>query len=63
MNNLKENRSRAVDGLCDAYEALVRVEHQLTDKEARSLIDIAQAIVTLEEILDWEKVSDDTHHA
>ena len=54
MNNLKEKRIRAVDGLCDAYEALVMVEEQLTDKEARSLIDIAQAIVTLEEILDLE---------
>ncbi len=54
MNSLKQNRLRAVDGLCDAYEALFMVENQLTDKEARSLIDIAQAIVTLEEILGWE---------
>lgn len=54
MNNLKQNRIRAVDGLCDAYEALFMVEHQLTDKEARSLIDIAQAIVTIEKILGWE---------
>lgn len=54
MNNLKDARIRAVDTLCEAYEALVMVEEQLTDKEARSLIDIAQAIVTLEEILDWE---------
>lgn len=55
MNNLKQNRIRAVDGLCEAYEALFMVEQQLTDKEARSLIDIAQAIVTIEEILGWEE--------
>jgi len=52
MNNLKESRIRAVDGLCEAYEALFMVEHQLTNNEARSLIDIAQAIETLEEMLD-----------
>jgi hypothetical protein len=55
MNKLKQNRIRAVDGLCEAYEALVMVEKQLTDKEARSLIDIAQAIVTIEEILGWNE--------
>ena len=55
MNKLKQNRIRAVDGLCEAYEALVMVEKQLTDKEARSLIDIAQAIVTIEEILGWKE--------
>lgn len=55
MNKLKQNRIRALDGLCEAYEALVMVEQQLTDKEARSLIDIAQAIVTIEEILGWEE--------
>ena len=55
MNNLKQNRIRAVDGLCEAYEALFMVEQQLTDKEARLLIDIAQAIETLEEILEWKE--------
>ena len=55
MNNLKEKRIRAVDGLCEAYEALFMVEHQLTDDEARLLIDIAQAIETIEEKLGWKE--------
>ena len=55
MNNLKQNRLRALDGLCEAYEALFMVENQLTDKEARSLLDIAQAIETIEEVLDSDE--------
>jgi len=55
MNNLKESRIRAVDGLCEAYEALFMVEHQLTNNEARSLIDIAQAIETIEQMLGWQE--------
>ena len=55
MKNLKDARNRALDTLCEAYEALVRVERQLTDKEARLLIDIAQAIDTLEVILDADE--------
>ena len=54
-NNLKQNRIRALDGLCEAYEALFMVENQLTDKEARSLLDIAQAIETIEEKLGWKE--------
>ena len=54
MRNLKDARNRALDTLCEAYEALVMVEEQLTDKEARSLIDIAEAIFTIEDILDLE---------
>ena len=55
MNNLKEKRIRAVDGLCEAYEALFMVEHQLTDDEARLLIDIAQAIEILDEKLNTDE--------
>ena len=54
-NKLKEQRIRAYRALFDAYADLFAVEQQLSDKEARLLIDIAQAMETLEEALGWNK--------
>ena len=51
-NKLTDARTRAVELLSNAYAALRVVEYRLSDKEARLLIDIAQAIETIEEILD-----------
>ena len=51
-NKLTIQRVRAAELLSNAYAALRLVEHHLSDKEARLLIDIAQAIETIEEILD-----------
>ena len=51
-NKLTIQRVRAAELLSNAYAALRLVEHRLSDKEARLLIDIAQAIETIEEILD-----------
>lgn len=48
---LKNYRIRAAQLLSNAYATLRLVEHQLTDDEARLLLDIAQAIETIEENL------------
>jgi hypothetical protein len=55
MNKLKQQRVRAYRALFDAYADLFAVEQQLSDKEARLLIDIAQAMETLEEVLGWKE--------
>ena len=52
---LHNHRTRAVEQLSGAYATLLTVEHRLSDKEARLLIDIAQAIETIEEILDSDE--------
>jgi very-short-patch-repair endonuclease len=52
---LTEARSRAADLLANAYAVLRVVEHQLSDNEARLLLDIAQAIDTLEVMLDSDE--------
>ena len=52
--SLTAARANAYQLLLKTYEILYRVEHQLSDDEARLLIDIAQAI----ELLD-EKLNDD----
>jgi len=54
-NKLTEARARAADLLSNAYAVLRVVEFRLSDKEARLLIDIAQAIETIEEILDSDE--------
>lgn len=54
-NKLTDQRTRAVELLSNAYAALRLVEHRLSDKEARLLIDIAQAIETIEEVLDSDE--------
>ena len=62
---LTDARARAADLLSNAYAVLRVVEHQLTDNEARLLLDIAQAIDTLEVMLDSdeEERHGTTHHA
>ena len=52
---LYNQRTRAVELLSNAYATLRLVEYRLSDKEARLLIDIAQAIETIEEILDSDE--------
>ena len=52
---LTDARARAADLLSNAYAVLRVVEHQLTDNEARLLLDIAQAIDTLEVMLDADE--------
>ena len=52
---LKNYRIRAAQLLSNAYATLRLVEHQLTDDEARLLLDIAQAIETIEENLGWKE--------
>lgn len=52
---LYNQRTRAVELLSNAYATLRLVEYRLSDKEARLLIDIAQAIETIEEILDIDE--------
>ena len=54
-NKLTDARARAADLLSNAYAVLRVVEHQLTDNEARLLLDIAQAIDTLEVMLDSDE--------
>ena len=49
--NVTEARQGAVNWLCEAYEALFMVQHQLSDDEARLLLDIAEGIELLEEKL------------
>jgi hypothetical protein len=52
--NLTAARTDAYRLLLKTYEVLYKVEHQLSDNEARLLIDIAQGIELLE-----EKLNDD----
>ena len=52
---LHNQRVRAAELLSEAYAALRAVEHRLSDNEARLLIDIAQAIETIEEKLGWQE--------
>ena len=52
---LKQQRINALRSLENAYADLRVVEHHLTDKEARLLLDIAQGIETLEEILECKE--------
>lgn len=52
---LSNHRTRAVQLLSSAYATLLTVEHRLSDKEARLLIDIAQAIETIEQMLGWRE--------
>ena len=47
--SLTAARANAYQLLLKTYEILYRVEHQLSDDEARLLIDIAQAIEILDE--------------
>jgi hypothetical protein len=54
-NTLHNQRARTAELLSQAYATLRLVEYHLSDKEARLLIDIAQAIETLEEILDSDE--------
>jgi len=54
-NTLYNQRARTAELLSQAYATLRLVEYHLSDKEARLLIDIAQAIETLEEILEWKE--------
>jgi len=54
-NKLTDARARAADLLSNAYAVLRVVEHQLTNNEARLLLDIAQAIDTLEVMLDADE--------
>jgi very-short-patch-repair endonuclease len=54
-NTLYNQRARTAELLSQAYATLRLVEHRLSDKEARLLLDIAQAIETLEEILDSDE--------
>ena len=53
--SLTAARTDAYRLLLKTYEILYRVEHQLSDKEARLLIDIAQAIETIEEMIDSDE--------
>ena len=54
-NKLTEARATAAELLSKAYAVLRTVEHRLSDNEARLLIDIAQAIETIEEKLDIDE--------
>ena len=53
--SLTAARTDAYRLLLKTYEILYRVEHQLSDNEARLLIDIAQAIETIEEMIDSDE--------
>ena len=53
--SLTAARANAYQLLLKTYEILYRVEHQLSDNEARLLLDIAQAIDTLEVMLDSDE--------
>jgi hypothetical protein len=53
--NLTAARTDAYRLLLKTYEVLYKVERQLSDKEARLLIDIAQAIETIEEMIDEDE--------
>jgi hypothetical protein len=53
--SLTAARANAYQLLLKTYEILYRVEHQLSDDEARLLIDIAQAIETLDEKLNTDE--------
>lgn len=53
--SLTAARANAADLLSNAYAVLRVVEHQLSDNEARLLLDIAQAIDTLEVMLDSDE--------
>lgn len=56
MSNILHNqRARTAELLSQAYATLRLVEHRLSDNEARLLLDIAQAIETLEEMLDSDE--------
>ena len=50
--NVDAARAEALATLTKTYELLFMVEYKLSDKEANLLIDIAQGIETLEEILE-----------
>jgi len=52
---LKAHRIRAAELLSNAYATLRLVEYRLSDDEARLLLDIAQAIETIEEKLGWKE--------
>ena len=52
---LKDQRIRAAELLSNAYATLRLVEYRLSDDEARLLLDIAQAIETIEEKLGWKE--------
>ena len=54
-NKLTDARARAADLLSNAYAVLRVVEYRLSDDEARLLLDIAQAIDTLEVMLDADE--------
>ena len=49
--NVTAARAEALDALTKTYELLFMVEYKLSDAEANLLIDIAQGIELLEEIL------------
>jgi len=53
--SLTAARTDAYRLLLKTYATLYRVEQQLSDKEARLLIDIAQAIETIEEMIDSDE--------
>ena len=53
--SLTAARANAYQLLLKTYEILYRVEHQLSDDEARLLIDIAQSIEILDEKLNSEE--------
>ena len=53
--SLTSARANAYQLLLKTYEILYRVEHQLSDDEARLLIDIAQAIELLDEKLNTDE--------
>jgi len=52
---LKAHRIRAAELLSNAYATLRLVEYRLSDDEARLLLDIAQAVETIEEKLGWKE--------
>ena len=52
---LHNYRARAAELLSEAYATLRVVEYRLSDDEARLLLDIAQAIETIEEKLGWKE--------
>ena len=53
--SLTAARANAYQLLLKTYEILYRVEHRLSDDEARLLIDIAQAIELLDEKLNTDE--------
>lgn len=54
-NTLHNQRARTAELLSQAYATLRLVEYRLSDDEARLLLDIAQAIETIEEKLGWKE--------